>query len=59
MGTRRRWNAGGDIGSGSGYVVDEKCRSFVLLGDESAMPAIAQLLEVIGPEAEIIVHVEN
>ncbi|MGD9792968.1 MAG: siderophore-interacting protein [Acidimicrobiia bacterium] len=45
-------------GPARGYAVDERCRSFVLLGDEPAIPAMAQLLEVIDHHAQVIVHVE-
>jgi NADPH-dependent ferric siderophore reductase len=45
-------------GPGRGYEVDEGASAFLLLGDESAMPAITQLLEVLPGTTPVQVHVE-
>lgn len=45
-------------GPGRGYEVDPTAAHFVLVGDETALPAIAQLLESIPPHATIRVDVE-
>lgn len=45
-------------GPGRGYVADEGATAFLLAGDESAMPAIAQLLEALPEAAPVQVHVE-
>jgi NADPH-dependent ferric siderophore reductase len=45
-------------GPGRGYTVDASAPAFVLAGDETAMPAIAQLLETIPAGATIDVHIE-
>jgi NADPH-dependent ferric siderophore reductase len=45
-------------GPGRGYVVDPDVRSFLVAGDESALPAIVQLLEVLPRPASVDVHVE-
>lgn len=45
-------------GPGRGYEVDPTARSFVLAGDETAIPAIAQLLEALPGEATARVLVE-
>ena len=45
-------------GPGSGYKIDRAARRFVLLGDETAIPAIRTLLESIPLRAEIEIHIE-
>jgi len=45
-------------GPGRGYEVDPDARAYVLAGDETALPAIAQLLEVLPGTARVDVHVE-
>lgn len=45
-------------GPGRGYVVDEAAAGFMLAGDETAIPAMAQLLEFIPDEKPVVVHVE-
>jgi NADPH-dependent ferric siderophore reductase len=45
-------------GTGRGYAVDPAVRSYLLAGDETAMPAIAQLLESFDPGVSVDVIVE-
>ncbi len=45
-------------GPGRGYQVDADAASYLLVGDETALPAIGQLLEVIDPATTVAVHVE-
>jgi NADPH-dependent ferric siderophore reductase len=45
-------------GPGRGYAIDRSAPSFLLAGDESALPAICQLLEVLPAETPVYVHVE-
>jgi len=45
-------------GPGRGYGVDAEAGCFVLAGDETAIPAISQLLETIPAETAVQVHVE-
>jgi NADPH-dependent ferric siderophore reductase len=45
-------------GPGRGHPVDPAAAGYVLVGDESALPAIAQLLEAISPTTAVRVHVE-
>lgn len=45
-------------GPGRGYEIDPRATDFLLLGDESALPAIAQLLEHLPVPAEVNVLVE-
>jgi len=45
-------------GPGRGYAIDPGATSFLLAGDETAIPAISQLLEAIGPEASVQVRIE-
>ncbi|MDJ0664316.1 MAG: siderophore-interacting protein [Acidimicrobiia bacterium] len=45
-------------GPGRGYEVDPGVTDYLLVGDESAIPAISQLLEAIAPNATIRVHLE-
>jgi NADPH-dependent ferric siderophore reductase len=45
-------------GPGRGYAVDRAATSFLLAGDETALPAIAQLLEALPATTPVQVHVE-
>ncbi len=45
-------------GTGRGYEIDPAVRSFLLAGDESALPAISMLLRALPPEAEVEVLIE-
>ena len=45
-------------GPGRSEPLDAEARSFLLAGDESAIPAIGQLLESIAADRSIIVHIE-
>ena len=45
-------------GPGRGWAYDEQAESFLLAGDESAVPAIGQLLEVLPAERAVSVHIE-
>ncbi len=45
-------------GPGRSETLDPTARSFLLAGDESAIPAISQLLESIEPDRAIEVHIE-
>lgn len=45
-------------GPGSGYEIDSTANCFVLLGDETAIPAIRNLLEMLPGHVEIEVHIE-
>jgi NADPH-dependent ferric siderophore reductase len=45
-------------GPGRGYVVDSEARAFFLGGDETAIPAISQLLEVLPTETPVQVRIE-
>ncbi|MEW6474188.1 MAG: siderophore-interacting protein [Actinomycetota bacterium] len=45
-------------GPGRGYPVDPEARGFLLAGDESAIPAIGQLLEVLPPDKPVRVMIE-
>ena len=45
-------------GPGRGYVVDPAAPDHLLLGDETAIPAVSQLLEVMPPAAAVQVVVE-
>jgi NADPH-dependent ferric siderophore reductase len=45
-------------GPGRGYVVDPAAPAFCLAGDETAIPAIGQLLEALPGEAPVQVHIE-
>ena len=46
-------------GTGSGYEIDPAVSSYVLLGDESAVPAIATLLRDLAPSVRVAVVVER
>jgi NADPH-dependent ferric siderophore reductase len=45
-------------GPGRGYAVDADAPAFLLAGDETAIPAISQLLGVLPPETPAQVHIE-
>ena len=45
-------------GPGRGYVIDPSVDSYVLAGDETAIPALSQLLERLPHSATLAVHVE-
>ena len=45
-------------GPGRGYVIDRDAPAFLLAGDETAIPAISQLLEALPAETPVQVHVE-
>jgi NADPH-dependent ferric siderophore reductase len=45
-------------GPGRGYAIDPDARAFLLAGDETAIPAISQLLEVLPGHASVQVHIE-
>jgi NADPH-dependent ferric siderophore reductase len=45
-------------GPGRGYVIDPGAPAFLLAGDETALPAISQLLERLPEETPVQVHVE-
>ncbi len=45
-------------GPGRGYEVDPDCRSFLLAGDESALPALGLLVAAMPAEADVRVIVE-
>jgi NADPH-dependent ferric siderophore reductase len=45
-------------GPGRGYVVDRDAPAFLLAGDETAIPAISQLLEILPPEIPTQVRIE-
>ena len=45
-------------GPGRGYVIDPEAPAFWLAGDETAIPAISQLLEELPREAPVQVHIE-
>lgn len=45
-------------GTARGYEIDPEATGFLLAGDETAIPAIGQLLEVLPPDTPVEVHVE-
>lgn len=45
-------------GTGRGYAIDPDARAFLLAGDESAIPAISQLLEALPEQAKVDVVIE-
>lgn len=45
-------------GPGRGYTIDPDAPAFVLAGDETAIPAISQLLEFIPARVAVLVHIE-
>ena len=48
-------------GPGRGYVIDPEAESFLLAGDETAIPAISQLLEALpdGPTVQVYIEVAH
>lgn len=48
----------GIAGPGRGYEIDASATAFVLLGDETAIPAISQLLEHLPRSADVTAHIE-
>ena len=60
MGTSRRgWPPGHEIsGPGRGYSIDHSAEGFLLAGDETAIPAISQLLEALPAGSPVDVHLE-
>ncbi len=46
-------------GTGSGYEIDPEARSHVLLGDESAVPAICTILDELPAGSTAVVHLER
>lgn len=57
----RRARPGDEVavsGTGRGFDVDDAVPSYLLAGDETAIPAISQLLEAIPPSATVDVHLE-
>ena len=64
-GIASEWAADADVGSaaavsgpGRGYAVEADASSFFLAGDETAIPAISQLLEALPPDKPVEVHLE-
>jgi NADPH-dependent ferric siderophore reductase len=64
-GAASEWAAGAEPGDeaavsgpGRGYAVDRGAHGFLLAGDETAIPAISQLLESLPPEAPVQVRIE-
>jgi len=54
-------DAGGEVavsGPGRGYEVDGGTRQFLLAGDETALPALTQVLRALPAAATVAVHVE-
>lgn len=45
-------------GPGRGYAIDPAAPGYLLAGDETALPAISQLLEVLPPGIPVQVHIE-
>ena len=45
-------------GPGRGYAIAADADPLILLGDETAIPAMAQLLEVTPPDTPVVAHVE-
>jgi NADPH-dependent ferric siderophore reductase len=45
-------------GPGRGYAIDQDAPAFLLAGDETAIPAIGQLLEALPAERPVQVHIE-
>jgi NADPH-dependent ferric siderophore reductase len=45
-------------GPGRGYTIDPDAGAFLLAGDESAIPAISQLLEALPVDTSVHVHIE-
>jgi NADPH-dependent ferric siderophore reductase len=51
-------HAGAISGPGRGYTIDRDAPAFLLAGDETAIPAITQLLEELPADTPVEVHVE-
>jgi NADPH-dependent ferric siderophore reductase len=51
-------NSAAISGPGRGYVIDQSAPGFLLAGDETAIPAMSQLLEAMPDEIPVQVHVE-
>ncbi|MEP6658844.1 MAG: siderophore-interacting protein, partial [Acidimicrobiales bacterium] len=45
-------------GPGRGYTIDRDAPAFLLAGDETAIPAISQLLDAVPAETPVQVHIE-
>ena len=45
-------------GPGRGYTIDRAAPAYLLAGDETAIPAISQLLELLPPDVPTQVHIE-
>lgn len=54
----KRDDPGAISGPGRGYAVDGEAPAFCLAGDETAIPAISQLLEALPAETPVEVHLE-
>ena len=46
-------------GPGRGHQVDPEADRYLLLGDETAIPAVSQLLETLAPDTAVYVHLES
>jgi NADPH-dependent ferric siderophore reductase len=57
--TARPGDAGAISGPGRGYTIDGDAPAFLLAGDETAIPAITQLLEGVPADTPVHVHVES
>jgi NADPH-dependent ferric siderophore reductase len=51
-------DAGAISGPGRGYAVDHNAPAYLLAGDETAIPAITQLLEALPADTRVQVHIE-
>lgn len=51
-------DAGAISGPGRGYAIDRDAPAFLLAGDETAIPAITQLLEALPADPPVHVHIE-
>jgi NADPH-dependent ferric siderophore reductase len=51
-------DAGAISGPGRGYAVDRDAPAYLLAGDETAIPAITQLLEALPADTPVQVHIE-
>jgi NADPH-dependent ferric siderophore reductase len=51
-------NQGAISGPGRGYAIERGAAAFLLAGDETAIPAISQLLEALPAETPVQVHIE-
>lgn len=57
--TTSRGDAAAISGPGRGEDIDSEATSYVLLGDETAIPAIRQMIEAIPDEVRIAAHIET